>query len=287
MSKTMRWKILHNYVHIPLPEPIRVKTLVSAYHRHLQNHFDSGPPLNFEEIFFVLSGSYSFIFDDEIIQLNPGELLLIPPNSAISSNGRNSAEVFILTFSSGSPALNALYKRVITLSLHQSQMLHDLVFSALDILVWHREFDNFGFSVKDGTDELTVQEIKNKLELFLISLLKGSKETALHGEKLFSRVTSYFKEHIREKLTLLEIANALSISVSKLKSICATQLNTSPIEYFIELKMCEAKRLFEESNLNVSQIADYLGFSSIHYFSKLFKRKCGVSPSQYAKSIRK
>ncbi len=278
---------MHNYVHIPLPAPVRVNTLVSAYHRNLQQHFDDGEKLGFDEIFYVESGLYRVMIDDEVFDLNPGQLVVFPHDSVNRSVERNTAEVFILTFSSGSPALEGLYKRVITLSSRQHEMLRDIVSSALDILVWNREFDDFGFSIKDGTDELTVQEVKNKIELFLISLLKSTKEPACYDEKIFVKLTEYLKENIGEKLTLLEIADAFSISVSKLKSICAARCNTAPIEYFIGLKMSEAKRLFEESNLNVSQIADYLGFSSIHYFSKLFKRKCGVSPSQYAKLARK
>ena len=285
--ETRRWKILHEYIHIPLPAPIRVDTLVSAYHRKLLQHFDPGEMLGFDELFYVESGSYRVIVDNEEFLLNPGQLITIPHDSVNRSAGRNNAEILVLTFSSDSPALASIYKRVITLSSRQHERLHDIVHSALDVLVWNREFDNFGFSLKAGTDELTVQEIKNKIELLLISLIKSANQPACYDEKLFMLLTDYLREHIREKLTLVDIADAFSISISKLKNICAAQCNTSPIEYFIELKMREAKRLFEESSMNVSQIADYLGFSSIHYFSKLFKRKCGSSPSQYAKSVRK
>jgi AraC-like DNA-binding protein len=55
------------------------------------------------------------------------------------------------------------------------------------------------------------------------------------------------------------------------------------ISFFNELKLDEAKRLIREGRLNFTEIADALGFTSLHYFSRLFKKKTGLSPSEYAK----
>lgn len=277
---------MSDYIKIPLPEPIRVNSLISAYHRQVIRHFDKGLVFGFTELFYVESGSFSFSANGEIITLNPGQLLLFPPGTFSASACHNTATFSIITFLSDSAALEPLYNRIITLSSQQHEMLNSVINKALDILVWSRSFNNSGFSIKEGTDELTVQEVKNSLELLLINLCKSIKSPSSYNEKLFYNLTAYLKEHVCEKLTLNDIANAFSINVSRLKRICATQCNTSPIEYFISLKLVEAKRMIEETDLNISQIADSLGFSSIHYFSKLFKSKNGISPSQYAKLIK-
>jgi YesN/AraC family two-component response regulator len=52
------------------------------------------------------------------------------------------------------------------------------------------------------------------------------------------------------------------------------------------LKIKEAKRLIREGQMNFTEISEFLGFSSIHYFSKLFKKPTGKSPSEYAKQKR-
>ena len=47
-----------------------------------------------------------------------------------------------------------------------------------------------------------------------------------------------------------------------------------------------AKELIREKNMNFTQIADYLGYTSIHYFSRQFKKIAGMTPSEYASSIK-
>ena len=47
-----------------------------------------------------------------------------------------------------------------------------------------------------------------------------------------------------------------------------------------------AKQMIRENHYNFTQIADTLGFSSIHYFSRQFKRITGMTPSEYASSIK-
>ncbi len=57
------------------------------------------------------------------------------------------------------------------------------------------------------------------------------------------------------------------------------------MEYYMDLKMKEAKKLIREKNYSVSQISDMLGYSSVHIFSRAFKKAVGMSPTAYSKSI--
>ena len=57
------------------------------------------------------------------------------------------------------------------------------------------------------------------------------------------------------------------------------------MEYFFDLKITEAKRLLLESELSVSKISDMLNYSSIHNFSRAFKRATGDSPQNYKKRV--
>ena len=58
------------------------------------------------------------------------------------------------------------------------------------------------------------------------------------------------------------------------------------IDYFSHLKIETAKKMIREESGNFSQISDYLGYSSIHYFSRQFKKFTGMTPSEYASSIK-
>ena len=96
------------------------------------------------------------------------------------------------------------------------------------------------------------------------------------------RVKKFCLENLDKSLTLSEIALGTGMSVSKLKIIFRENFGGA-INFFNELKIDEAKKKILEGKLNFTEIADSLGFASLHYFSRLFKKKTGLSPSEYAK----
>ena len=58
------------------------------------------------------------------------------------------------------------------------------------------------------------------------------------------------------------------------------------IDYFSKLKIDAARRMIREGQLNITQISSQLGFSSVHYFSRRFKALTGMTPSEYARSVK-
>ncbi len=60
----------------------------------------------------------------------------------------------------------------------------------------------------------------------------------------------------------------------------------SPIAYFIQLKICKACELLDHTDLGVREIAIELGYDDPYYFSRLFKKIQGVSPSKYRRDIK-
>ena len=95
------------------------------------------------------------------------------------------------------------------------------------------------------------------------------------------------KSNIEKTLTLEQICRDCAISLSQLKRVCQKQCGMSPMSYFISLKIDTAKSMICDTSLNFTQISEKLGFTTVHYFSKLFKNKVGVSPSEYAKAVHK
>ena len=58
------------------------------------------------------------------------------------------------------------------------------------------------------------------------------------------------------------------------------------IAYLIRMKIEVAKKYLREANYNITQIAEMLGYANIHYFSRQFKKTIGMTPTEYAISIR-
>jgi AraC-like DNA-binding protein len=58
------------------------------------------------------------------------------------------------------------------------------------------------------------------------------------------------------------------------------------MDFVLDIRMKEAKKLLERTSLRITEITDRLGYSDITYFSNAFKRKTGVTPSEYRKRLR-
>lgn len=115
-------------------------------------------------------------------------------------------------------------------------------------------------------------------------LSKSFKQKA--DKELLTHILEYMESHICENLTIEQICRSNSIGRSQLQKLFRTKSGFSAIEYFSRMKIDFAKQMIRENHYNFTQIADSLGFSSIHYFSRQFKRITGMTPSEYASSIK-
>lgn len=99
---------------------------------------------------------------------------------------------------------------------------------------------------------------------------------------IVTNVKKYINSHVTERLSLNETAAVFGISPSYLSQLFGKYNELGFSEYINTCKINEAKRLLDEGSLKVYEVADMLGFESSFYFSKVFKKLEGVSPSDYA-----
>jgi AraC-like DNA-binding protein len=89
-----------------------------------------------------------------------------------------------------------------------------------------------------------------------------------------------------ETLTeIKDLAKNLSVTPQHLIHLFKENLQTTPLEYLNRLKLDKAKKLLMNSNLSIKEVAFASGFRSPHYFSRIFRLKEGCSPSEFAKNI--
>jgi two-component system response regulator YesN len=110
--------------------------------------------------------------------------------------------------------------------------------------------------------------------------IASSSDKALNHH-VVENVKKYIKEHITQKLSLNDIAALYGISPNYLSALFKKYNNCGYSEYITEQKIAKAKRMLTEDNMKVYEVADALGFESAFYFSKVFKKVAGISPSEY------
>ena len=110
----------------------------------------------------------------------------------------------------------------------------------------------------------------------------GSKEI----ERIIQKAKIYLTENIDKHVELEQLASELNVGYSWFRRMFRHYTGLSPCQYFLQLKLIKAKELLRETSLSIKQISVITGFESQYYFSKYFKKKIGISPSQWRRFSR-
>lgn len=102
-------------------------------------------------------------------------------------------------------------------------------------------------------------------------------------EKL-APATNYLLEHLTEKVSCTFLAEKCCLSTAQFYNLFHAEYGMPPLEYRNKLLLRRATLLLRDGSFSVTEIADMLGFESVAYFSRFFKKHKGVSPSQYLKN---
>jgi len=113
----------------------------------------------------------------------------------------------------------------------------------------------------------------------------GGSQSDTANLQLFNKLADYLRERVYSSISLDELVSEFHFSKTHLSQTFKAHSGKTILTYYNSLKIEEAKRLIAETNMNFSQISNQLNFSSLHYFSRLFKKHTNLSPSEYQASV--
>ena len=102
---------------------------------------------------------------------------------------------------------------------------------------------------------------------------------------LVDRIIAEIREHYTEDISLSEYAIKYDMSLASLSSQLKEKLSVNYSDYLTSLRLQKAKTLLKEPNLSIQEIAEQSGYTDYFYFTKVFKKAEGISPSKYRKEI--
>jgi AraC-like DNA-binding protein len=118
--------------------------------------------------------------------------------------------------------------------------------------------------------------------LALVHALSTNKEfNSDEDEQAVEKAKFFLRENLESSLDMKKLIKELPMSYSKFRKLFKEVTGESPNQYHLNLRLDKARELLNTTNLNVTEVAYNLGFESVFYFSKLFKKKNGVSPKSY------
>jgi len=111
-------------------------------------------------------------------------------------------------------------------------------------------------------------------------------ELSEYRRRIVKQVISYMHDHLDQPLSLKELAAVVAVSPSHLIRLFGQMTGQSPIEFLIDLRLRKAAELLKVPGKRVTDVCNEVGYSSLSHFVRLFKRRFGVTPGRYARSIR-
>lgn len=138
---------------------------------------------------------------------------------------------------------------------------------------------NFLFLTGENMQKVKLRETLSEI-LALADFCQNPKSISYSSRDKANKAVHYMTAHYGEKLTLKVLAESVGLSPSHFSAVFREATGRSPIDYLIHLRIFKAKQLLSDG-CSVTEVARAVGFSDIYYFSNLFRKIEGVSPSRY------
>lgn len=104
-----------------------------------------------------------------------------------------------------------------------------------------------------------------------------------YAQKEIEKATLYFNEHYNENISIEDYAASKNMSICWFIRNFKEYNKITPMQYILTVRIANAKSLLETTSYNITEIAEIVGYDNPLYFSRLFKRQTGMSPSGYRK----
>ena len=133
-----------------------------------------------------------------------------------------------------------------------------------------------------------------RVRYFIISLLFTAtadfyvnwRQYELYKDPLVADVSSYFWDHLNEEITLESVLKRFSVNKNTLNDAFNNEVSMSCMAYLEDLRVSRAKRMLQFEDESVSEISQICGYDDTSYFSKVFKKHTGQTPSEYRKQMK-
>lgn len=293
-----------SYKSVSLKDVISIHEIYSIHYFEYMCDFSfPGESHDFWEFLCVDKGEVNVLAGEKFHSLKKGDIIFHKPNEFhnVNSNGLIAPNLVVMSFSCSSPVMSFFEEKVLQISEPERLLLAQIIQEAKYVFEGRMDdpyqeelilSENPRFAgeqlIRLYLEQLLIQLIRRYMvrpdQPINPAIVKSIKQKA-DGE-LFSQIQEYMELHICESLTIEQLCRSNSVGRSQLQKLFRTRSGYGAIEYFSRMKVDLAKQMIRENHYNFTQIADALGFSSIHYFSRQFKRVTGMTPSEYASSIK-
>ena len=284
-----------------LHEEFVIKSIVTVhYFEFAKNYVFEGEKHGFWEFVYVDKGELEIMAEDKGYKLKQGEMIFHKPNEFhnLWANGKIAPNIIVITFVCNSEAMKYFENKLIVTGDTVKDLLSKIIKEAL--LAFSTPL-NISSTTKLDKKDKSIFGCEQLLKIYLQQLLiylvrKGSnivpndRLSSLVRERSHNdttkKIINYLKNNLPNNISFDNVCLYSKLGSTNLKAMFKEQMGMGVMEFYKTLKIEKSKEFIREEQFNFTEIAEKLGYASIHYFSRHFKKATGMSPSEYATSVK-
>lgn len=271
------------------------------YFEYNKDFIFHGERHDFWEFLYVDKGSINVYTDDTSYFAHSGDIIFHQPNEfhALKATGEKAPNLVTMSFICNDSAMDYFINKIATLNSRERDLISLILFEAkaaftTPISVPSIEQVMLSNDAPFGTEHLIANYIENLLieirrnhsgEPHNSSVIPQQLHSVSHSQRT-ELVIDYMNTKLTEQLNIQDLCKHFSVSKSYLHNLFKSEKGIGVIEYYNQMKIEMAKDLIRSKSFTLTEIAHFLSFSSLQYFSKRFKLQTGMSPYEYSQSVK-
>lgn len=221
--------------------------------------------LMFHNLVLLKKGNLRYEIDGTEILLSPGDMLYVSQGSRrIREEAKENIDHFVFNFYSDH-------------SIPLPTVMHNVMNGEIFSLLVAYDAINKGSSHE--------HRAKNELLLNCLLLILQERAASQKHHPLTQTILAYIHQHFSERITLKQIGELTFFSPIYCDTVFKNDMGVSIIEYVLSLRIENAKEQLMEEELSIKEIAESVGFHDHNYFSRVFKKRVGLTPSDYRQRL--
>lgn len=231
------------------------------------------------QLLYVAAGKTYFFFGNEVQEVTAGHMILFQPRQEQHYEyfGKDKPEVYWVHFT-GSDVKNILRHYNIPLD-------RNVIYSGTSSTYAYlfKEMINELQTCRTGFQELLEMYLRQVFLLVQRSWEERKPTVNSYIMEKMEYARRYFNEHYNEPINIEEYAQSRGMSVSWFLRNFKQVTMKSPMQYILAIRINNAVSLLETTDYNVTEIAAIIGYDNPLYFSRIFRKQKGISPSDFRK----
>lgn len=261
-------------------------------------NWHTGRQLPSHLLIYCLNGEISMCINDSVYTVKQGDVMVIPKNTFYIPIGKSSCEYYFFHFK----AKEIINTQDITIE-NKDVRKQDVEEGEAGYIYYYPKHQNTIIDI--GILNKTIAERAKRLifrseslkpeqnythQLLLnayireILIMISKDYSNIEINRKLKEICNYIEQNYSKPLTLSLLANKFSLADSYLARLFQKELKKKPSNYISEIRIEHACKYLALSDLNITEIAEKVGFSDVYYFSKTFKKQIGITPSEYRRN---